>query len=207
MTEISYNNPTQDLPQSNQLDLLFEIYKLRIVRKRFTSKLKSFEKLLKSGRTLNIGYKFEALKVIITENDIQLKNLLAKVDGDCNLFDLTKNVKECELYIENLMKERKKNHIDPETFEITKGHYLQKILDIQDSLRQLKVSASAYSLELRDKLIALEDQRIRLTTEKMRRNITKEEFKKIKNEIENLKQIIEEKLAFLKVKILDNEFD
>lgn len=206
MTEITFNSPIPGLKELNQLDLLFEIYKLRIVRKRFTSKLKSFEKLLKSGRTLNIGYKFEALKVIIAENDIQLKNLLVKVDGDCNLFDLTNNLKECEMYIENLMKERKKNHIDPETFEITKGHYLQKILDIQDNLKQLKVSASAYSLDLRDELITLEDQRIRLTTEKMRRNITKEEYKKNIKEIETLKQNIEEKLAFLKVKILDYEF-
>jgi len=207
MTEISTNKPIQDLTHSSQLDLLFEIYRLRKVRKQLISKLTSVEKLLKSARTLNIGYKLEALKTVITENSTQLKDLLAKVDGNSNLFDLTKNLKECELYIENLMKERKKKHIDLETFELTKGHYLQKILNIQDSLKQLKDSASTYSLELRDELIMLEDQRIRLTTEKMRRNITKEEFKKNNKEIENLKKEIEEKLAFLEVRILDYEFD
>jgi len=206
MTEITFNSPIPGLKQLNQLDLLFEIYKLRKVRKKLTSKLKSLEKLLKSGRTSQIGYKFEALKVIITENNTQLKNLLAKVDSNSNLFDLTKNLKECELYIQNLIKERKKKRIDHKTFELTKGHYLQKILNIQDSIKQLKVSASTYSLELRDELIMLEDQRIRLTTEKMRRNITKEEFKKNNKEIENLKKEIEEKLAFLEVRILDYEF-
>ncbi|MBY8989418.1 MAG: hypothetical protein KGD58_01580 [Candidatus Lokiarchaeota archaeon] len=207
MTEISTNKPIQDLTHSNQVDLLFEIYRLRKVRKQLNSKLTYVEKLLKSGRTLNIGYKFEALKVFITENSTQLKNLLAKVDDNSNLFDLTKNLNECELYIQNLIKQRKKEHIDQETFELTKGHYLKKILSIQDSIRQLKVSASTYSLELREELIMLEDQRIRLTTEKMRRNITKEEFKKNNQEIENLKQKLEDKLAFLQVKILDYEFD
>lgn len=159
--------------------------------------------MLKSARTLNVGYKLEALKTVITENSTQLKDLLAKVDSNSNLFDLTKNLKECELYIENLMKERKKKHIDLETFELTKGHYLQKILDIQDSLRQLKTSASTYSRDLREELIMLEDQRIRLTAEKMRKTITKDEFKEKSQEIENMKQKIEEKLAFLKVEIID----
>ena len=203
MTEISTNKPIQDLTHSNQLDLLFEIYWLRKVRKQLNSKLTSVEKLLKSARTLNISYKLEALKTVITENNTQLKDLLAKVDGNSNLFDLTKNLKECELYIENLMKERKKKHIDLETFELTKGHYLQKILDIQDSLRQLKTSASTYSRDLREELIMLEDQRIRLTTEKMRRNITKDEFKEKSQEIEKMKQKLEDKLAFLKVEIID----
>jgi len=207
MTEITFNSPIIGLKQLNQLDLLFEINKLRIVRKKLTTKLKSLEKLLKSGRTSQIGYKFEALKVIVTENDTQLKNLLVKVDSNSNLFDLTKNLKENELYIQNLKKERKKKRIDLKTFELTKAHYLQKILDIQDSIKQLKVSASTYSLELRDELIMLEDQRIRLVTEKMRREITKEEFEKNNKEIENLKKKIEEKLAFLKVRILDYEFD
>ena len=53
----------------------------------------------------------------------------------------------------------------------------------------------------------LEDQRIRLVTEKMRRGITKEKFEKKNKEIENLKKKIEEKLAFLKIRILDYEFD
>ena len=207
MTEITFNSPIIGLKQLNQLDLLFEINKLRIVRKKLTNKLKSLEKLLKSGRTSQIGYKFEALKVIVTENDTQLKNLLVKVDSNSNLFDLTKNLKENELYIQNLKKERKKKRIDLKTFELTKAHYLQKILDIQDSIKQLKVSASTYSLELRDELIMLEDQRIRLVTEKMRKDITKEKFEKNNKEIENLKKSIEEKLAFLKVRILDYEFD
>ena len=49
----------------------------------------------------------------------------------------------------------------------------------------------------------LEDQRIRLTTEKMRKSITKDKFKEKSQEFENLKQKIEEKLAFLKVEIID----
>ena len=203
MTEIRNKESVNVVEQVNQLDLLFEIYSLKKVRKKLTSKLKSLEKLLKSGRTLNIDYKFEALKVIITENSTQLRDLLPKIDAHHNVFDLTKSLNECELYFDNLMIERKKKHIDLETFELTKGHYLKQILDIQDSIRQLKINASAYSQELRNELIELEDQRIRFTTEKMRRNITKEDFKKKKQKLENQKENIEEKLAFLKVEIID----
>lgn len=203
MTEISSNKPIQALTHLSQLDLLFEIYRLKIDKKKLTFKLKSLQKLLKSENIINIGYKFEALKAIITENSTQLKNLLAEVNTDYNLFDLTKNLKECETYIENLTKERKKRRINLETFELTKGYYLQQILEIQDSIRKLKVNASIYFKELRNELIILEDQRIRLTTEKMRSNISKEEFREKKQEIENLKQVIEEKIAFLKVEIID----
>jgi len=207
MTETRLDTPLQELKQVNQLDLLFEIYRLRIVRKKLISKLKSFEKLLKSGSTSNIQYKFEALKVIITENGSLLKNLILKLDPDCNLFELIKNFEECELYIKNLTKERRKMHVNIETFEITKGHYLQKMIDITDNIKQLKVNASGYFQELRGELIALEDQRIVLTTEKMRKTLTKEEFEEKFKEIESLKQNVEEKLAFLKVKILDYEID
>jgi hypothetical protein len=203
MTETKSNLFLYEKKQFNQLDLLYEIYKLRIVRKKLIFKLRSLEKTLKSRITSELEYKFEALKTIITENSTKLKNLLGKVGGNCNLFDLTKNFNKFELYIENLITELKKKHIDLETFELTKGHYLKQILDIQDCIRQLKVSASAYSRELREELIMLEDKRIRLTTEKMRKNITKEDFKEQLKEIDNLKQIIEEKLAFLKIEILD----
>ncbi len=207
MTEISHPSPTLALQHSNHLDLLFEIYMLRKVRKRLTSKLKSFEKLLKSGKTLEFSYNFEALKAIITENSTQLKNLLAKIDNDYNLFDLTKNLKRCELYIQNLKKERKKKNIDLETFELTKGHYLQQILDTQDRLKQLKIRATDYYQELRSELIEFEDQKIRLSTEKLRKNINKEDFKEKSQEFEYLKRIVEDKLAFLKVRILDYEFE
>ena len=139
MTELKFKEPLQEVKRFYQLDSLFEIYRLRIVRKKLISKLKSFEKLLKSGNTSNILYKFEALKVVITENDYYLKNLILKVDADCNLFELIKNLEECELYIENLTKERKKKRVNLETFEITKGHYLQKMIDIKDNMRLLKI--------------------------------------------------------------------
>ena len=207
MTELSLNKPIPNITLSNQLDLLFEIYKLRIVRKKLTSKLEFFEKSLKSGHVANNGYKFKALKSVITENSNRLKTLVANVKPDCNLFDFTKNLIEYGIYIENLVKERKKRNIDLETFELTKGHYLQKILDTQENLKQLKVNATDYYDELRNDLIRFEDQRIRLTTEKLKKKITKDEFKEKSREIENLKQEVEDKLAFLKVEILDYKFD
>ena len=139
MTELKFKEPLQEIKQYYQLELLFEIYRLRIARKKLISKLKSFKKLLKSGNTSNIQYKFEALKVVITENDTHHKKLILKVDADCNLFELIKNLEECELYIRNLTKERKKKRVNLETFEITKGHYLQKMIDIKDNMRLLKI--------------------------------------------------------------------
>ncbi|MFX1477391.1 MAG: hypothetical protein ACFFCI_04595 [Promethearchaeota archaeon] len=207
MTETKFNFFLKKEEQSNQLDILYEIYRLKKVRKKLTSKLNSLKKALKSGINVEIKYKFEALKVVIKENDIQHKNLLAILDTRFNLFELSKNLKDYDLYIENLEKERKKRLIDLETFEVTKGYYLQQILDTQESLKQLKLRATDYYQELRNELINLEDQRIRLTAEKIRNKIDSTEFSEKSKIIEKLKISVEEKLAFLKVKILDYDFE
>lgn len=203
MTEIKLKEPLQEVKSLGHLDLLFEIYKLKTFRKSLTSKLKSFEKSLKSGYTSSIQYKFEALKVIITENELNLKNLTEKVSDEDNLFTLIKNLEESKIYLENLRRERERKRIDLEHFEIAKGYYLQRMIDIRANFGQLKSNALSYSKHLKEVLIGLEDQRIVLTAEKMRKNISKEEFKRKLEKIEDKKQRLEEKLAFLKVEIID----
>ncbi|KKM04468.1 hypothetical protein LCGC14_1763860, partial [marine sediment metagenome] len=95
---------------------------------------------------------------------------------------------------------------ESETYELTRGYYLQRIIDIIDDLKQLKKSALSYYQELKNSLIGFEDQRIGINTDKMRKIITKEEFKVKHKKIEKDKQEIEEKMAFLQVKIIDCEF-
>ncbi len=119
---------------------------------------------------------------------------------------MLKILKIIKIIEKNLEKGRKKLRIEPETYEITRGHYLQKMIDTRNNLVQLKNSALSYFKELKNDLIALEDQRIVLTTDKMRKNITKEVFKKKIKKVEVCKQKIEEKLAFLQVEIVDYEF-
>ena len=162
---------------------------------------------LRSSTNSNIIKNLEALKVIVTEDNSRLKDLTTKVAAKYNLFEFVRNLENNKIYLKNLEKERKNLRIDPETYEITRGHYLQKIIDIRDNLKQLKNSAISYFNMLKDDLITLEDQRIILTTDKMRKNITKEDFKEKMKRVEVSKQKIEEKLAFLQVEIVDYEFD
>jgi len=203
MIETEFKEHLKESELFNQFNLLFEIYKLKKVRELLSSKLNTIEKLLKSGHNSNILYKFEALKVVITGNDKSYKNLTAELIDEYNVFDLIKRLEENILYLENLDRERKKKHIDSESYEITKGYYLQKLIDTKDNLRQLKKQALSYYQELKDKLITLEDQRIILATEKERKKLTKEEYKVELKKIEKFKQEIEEQLAFLNVKIID----
>ncbi len=203
MIETEFKEHLKESELFNQFNLLFEIYKLKKVRELLSSKLNTIEKLLKSGHNSNILYKFEALKVVITGNDNSYKNLTAELIDEYNVFDLIKRLEENILYLENLDRERKKKHIDSESYEITKGYYLQKLIDTKDNLRQLKKQALSYYQELKDKLITLEDQRIILATEKERKKLTKEEYKVELKIIEKFKQEIEEQLAFLNVKIID----
>ncbi|MHA2132181.1 MAG: hypothetical protein ACW99L_19590, partial [Promethearchaeota archaeon] len=72
-----------------------------------------------------------------------------------------------------------------------------------ESFEKLKFAAVSYYHDVKDDMIDLEDQRIVITTEKMRKTISNDEFKESIAKIENDKQKIGEKLAFLKVKIID----
>lgn len=205
MTEIKIEERFQGINHLDQLDFLFEIYNLRETRKKIDSKLNSIKRKLKSNTDLNTINGLEALKVIITEDNSRLKNLTKKIVARYNLFELVRNLENNKIYLKNLEKERKNLRIEPETYEITRGHYLQKMIDINNSLIQLRISALSYFEVLKDDLITLEDQRIVLTTDKMRKNITKKDFKEKMKKVEVSKQKIEEKLAFLQVEIIDYE--
>jgi len=203
MTELKIKERFQEINHLDQLDFLFEIYNLRETRKKIDSKLRSMKRKLKSSPNQKIINGLEALKVIITEDNSMLKNLTTKIVARCDLFGLVRNLENNKKYLKNLEKERKNLRIDPETYEITKGHYLQKMIDINNSLIELRNSALSYFDELKDELITLEDQRIVLTADKMRKIITKEVFKEKIKDVEVSKQKIEEKLAFLQVEIID----
>ncbi|MBA7545693.1 hypothetical protein ES705_38065 [subsurface metagenome] len=207
MIETEFKEHLKESELFNQFNLLFKIYKLKKGRELLSSKLNAIEKLLNSGHNSNVLYKFEALKVVITENDNSYKNLTAELIDEYNVFDLIKRLEENILYLENLDRERKKKHIDSESYEITKGYYLQKLIDTKDNLRQLKKQTLLYYQELKVKLITFEDQRIILATEKERKKLTKEEYKVELKKIEKFKQEIEEQLAFLKVKIIDYDLE
>ena len=210
MTEIEYSNkikPTFRDERFEQLDLVFEVYKLRNLREKLRTKLKSLEKMIKRDRDQNLSNKIEAFKVISTENNANFKDKMSRLKTSYNIFKLVKELENNNHYLANLDKERKKGRIDMEQYEITKGYYLQKLLDINASINNLKYIAITYFQELKEKLIMLEDRRIRLTTEKLRKMITKEEFNQKSNVIESLKHQLEEKLAFLEVEIIDLELE
>ncbi|MCK4380984.1 MAG: hypothetical protein KAW51_07560, partial [Candidatus Lokiarchaeota archaeon] len=190
-----------------QLELLFEIYNLKNVREKLRKKLESIEKMIKRDCERNLTNRIEAMKVISTENNDRFKEVMSKLKSSYNIFKLVEELDKNKQYLINLNKERKKGRIDIEQYEITKGYYLQKVIDIFESVNQLKDLTITYYHELKDELIMLEDQRIKLTTEKLRKMITKEEFNHKSNEIESLKHQLEEKLAFFEIEILDLELE
>jgi len=206
MTEIEIKELLHENEQFFQLDFLFEIYSLREVRKKIGSKLNSIQRKLKSSSSPSINYSLEALKVIVTENNSRFKDLKAKINSKTDLFELIKNLEKNQIYLKNIEKDKKLLRTESETYELTRGYYLQRIIDIIDDLKQLKKSALSYYQELKNSLIGFEDQRIGINTDKMRKIITKEEFKVKHKKIEKDKQEIEEKMAFLQVKIIDCEF-
>lgn len=210
MTETKYNNSdklTFQAEQFEQLELLFEVFILRNIRKKLRKKLKSLEKMIKGEIKGEINRKLEAFKIISMENNVKFEELMSRLNKSYNIFKLVKELGNNEKYLMNLNKERRKSRIDEEQYEITKGYYLQKMIDVHESVKQLKDIAIAYYQKLKDDLIMLEDRRIRLTTEKLRKKITKEDFNLKSNEIESLKHQLEEKLAFLKVEIIDLEIE
>ncbi|KKK41328.1 hypothetical protein LCGC14_0725440 [marine sediment metagenome] len=206
MTEIEIKELLHENEQFFQLDFLFEIYSLREVRKKIGSKLNSIQRKLKSSSSPSINYSLEALKVIVTENNSRFKDLKAKINSKTDLFELIKNLEKNQIYLKNIEKDKKLLRTESETYELTRGYYLQRIIDIIDDLKQLKKSALSYYQELKNSIVGLEDQRIGINTDKMRKIITKEEFKVKHQKIEKDKQEIEEKMAFLHVKIIDCEF-
>ena len=210
LTETEYNNkinpPFRD-DRFNQLELLFEAYKLRNSRKKLRKKLKALKKMIKQDGNKNLANKIEAFKIVSTENNAKFEDIMFRLKTSYNIFKLVNELESNQQYLTNLNKERKKGRIDMEQYEITKGYYLQKIIDINDSINQLKDIARSYYQELKEKLIMLEDQRIRLVTEKLRKMINKEDLNQKSNEIESLKHQLEEKLAFLEVEIIDLELE
>ncbi len=208
MTEIEYIekfNPDLQDKQFLQLDLLFEIYNLRNTRKKLRKKLKYIEKSMKRGISINLVRKIEAFKVVSTENNDTFKDTMSKLENSYNIFNFAKELENCNQYLTNLNKKRNKRLLDLNSYEITKGYYLQKIIDINDHVKHLKDLAIPYFQVLKDELIMLEDQRIKLITEKLKKTIDKDKFAQESKEIEKLKLHKEEKLAFLTVEVIDFE--
>ena len=210
MTEIESSNRTKlklQIEKYQQLELLFEIYNLKNIRERLRRKLKSIEKMIERDSERNIANKIEAMKVISTENNDRFKEIMSRLNPSYNIFKLVEELDKNKQYLVNLNKERKRGRIDIEQYEITKGYYLQKVIDIYESVDQLKDLTITYYDELKDELIMFEDQRIKLTTEKLRKMIVKEEFNQKSNEIESLKHQLIEKMAFFEIEILDLELE
>ena len=206
MTEIEYIekiNPSLQKKQFLQLDLLFKIYNLRNTRKKLRRKLKILEKSMRRDNNVNFAIKIEAFKVISTENNIKFKDAMSKLENSYNIFKFAKELENYNQYLTNLNKKRNKRLLDLNSYEITKGYYLQKIIDINDNVKHLKDLAIPYFQELKDELIMLEDQRIKLITEKLKKTIDKDKFAQESKEIETLKLQKEEKLAFLMVEVID----
>ncbi|MFW9969946.1 MAG: hypothetical protein ACFFDF_07070 [Candidatus Odinarchaeota archaeon] len=206
MIETEYSNKIKTTfrdERFGQIELLFKVYKLRNNREKLRKKLRALERMINKGKNENLTNKIEAIKIISAENSIKFKNVMSGLNISYNIFKLLKDQENNHQYLANLDKARKKRRIDAQEYEIAKGFYLQKIIDINNCLNQLKETASLYFKESKANLIQLEDQRIRLSTEKLRKRISKQEFNQKYQEIEILKHQIEEKMAFLQVEIID----
>jgi len=210
MTEIKYRNkikPTSKNEGFQQIELLFEVYKLRNNREKLRLKLKTLEKMIKREINKSLTNKIEAFKLVSAENNVKIKDIISELNISYNIFKMLEDLENNHHYLANLEEARKKRRVNAQEYEMAKGFYLQKSIDIYNSINQLKNIAILYFQELKDNLILLEDQHIKLTTEKLREKVSKEEFNQKSHEIESLKHQLEEKLAFLEVEIIDLELD
>jgi len=210
MTEIESCNRikiSSGSEQFEQLELLFEIYKLRENRKKLREKLRNLEKMIKRNTNKNITNRIEAFRIVAAENNEKFEEIMSTLKTSYNIFKLLNDEKDNRCFLRNLEEARKKRKVDLQQYEITKGYYLQKLLEINNSIDHLREVAISYYQVLEDNLIHLEDQRIKLTTEKLRKKIVKEEFHQKSQELESLKHQLEEKLAFLEVEIIEKELD
>ncbi|MFX1310053.1 MAG: hypothetical protein ACFE8C_10185 [Promethearchaeota archaeon] len=210
MTEIESSNKikrSSGSEQFEQIELLFEVYKLRENRKKLREKLKSFEKMIKSDINKDITKKVGAFRIVSAGNNEKFKEFMSRINPSYNIFKLLKDQRDNRCFLRNLEEAKKKKKVDLQQYEVTKGYYLQKLLEINNSIDHLKEVAISYYRELEDNLILFEDQRIKLTIEKLRKKITKEEFHQKSQELESLKHQLEEKLAFLEVEIIEKELD
>ena len=117
-----------------------------------------------------------------------------------SLFETEPFHSECQEFIDHSSQSNIDFVITPEILDSVKYRIKEKHRWLIRTIRNV------YH-ELKDQLIALDDQHIVLKTEKLRKKISKEEYKEKHEKIEKEKQKIEDKIAFLKVEIIDYEFD
>jgi len=89
MTEIEYGKkikPTFQAEQFEQLELLYEVFILRNIRKKLRKKLKSLEKMVKGEINKEINKKVEAFKIVSMENNVRFKELLSRLKLSYNIF-------------------------------------------------------------------------------------------------------------------------
>ena len=207
MTEITNSGKSDILPEEKyweQLDLLFEAYKVKGQQEKLKKKLKKLQKEIKKNLKEQNIHKFKALQVVIKEISQKKKFIFSKILDSFNLFKISDEVNNLRGYISELNKALKKKKINVNTYRITLDHYNKQLNFHQKNLDKLKMIAKEYILLLKNEEFELDAEYNfnALRKSKMKLLIKKSEKKNIDYIIS--KNEIKQKIEFLNSKIIND---
>ncbi|MGB5912293.1 MAG: hypothetical protein WBH31_13950 [Promethearchaeia archaeon] len=205
MTEITNSRKSDILPEEKyweQLDLLFEAYKVKAQQEKLKKKLKKLQKELKKNLEEQNIHKFKALQVVIKETSQKKKLIFSQILDSFNVFKISDEVNNLRGYISELNKALKKRKINVNTYRITFDHYNTQLNFHQKNLDKLNVIAKEYILLLKNKELELDAEYNFDTLKKSKMKILKKRQQNNHVEYNNRKNEIKQKINFT-LKFLD----
>ncbi len=181
----------------NQLDLLFELYKLKKQQNEIKIKLKELKKRVKRSTEEEASTQFKALKFMSNEVKLKLKKVNPQIREPYNFFEINSQIQNIKNYISELNKSFKRKEIDINTRLITFNYYKSQLEGYEKSLRRIRIVAEEYFFYLRNQKIELMANDSIMKKKMSRKKVTREEYKAFKKENSSKKDVNREVLSFL----------
>ena len=202
MTEIT-NLENHEIPSEEkyweQLDLLFEAYKLQEQQEKLKKKLKELQKELKKNFPNQNIQRLKVLQILVKELAQKKEQVYSEILDSFNIFKMREQDNNLRGYLANLKKAFKKKKVDINTYRITNDHYKKQLNIHLKNFNKLKLLAKEYILLLKNEEIELNSE----YNYKKGRKLNKKP-KNIVTDYKNRKNVIKQKINFLNAEIIDN---
>ena len=201
MTETTNLEKEDILPENEywqQLDLLFEVYKLQVHQERLRKKLKELLKDIKKNFPNQNIQKFRALQILVKELTQKKEQTYLEILDSFNIFKMREQVNNLRGYLAELNKAFKKKKIDVNTYRITNDHYKKQLNIRLKNLDRLKLLAKEYILLLKNEEIELNADYNFKNTRKLDKKLGSKS-----TDYKNKKNVIKQKIDFLNTAIVD----
>jgi len=203
VTEITNSGKSDILPEEKyweQLNLLFEAYKIKGQQEKLKKKLNKLQKEIKKNLEKQNIQKFKALEVVV-KTTIQKKGcIFSQILESFNIFKIKEKIKNLREYISELNRAFKNKRINVNAYRITLDHYNTQLNFQQKNLEKLKLIAKEYILLLKNEELELDAV---YSFNNLRKSKTKLLSKKSKNN-SNCRKEIKQKIIFLKTVIINH---